>query len=937
MRLGVFGAVVLLVGFGGTLEAQDVNVGPLGIAEQSTTGFGGDASRGNDGNTDGTYGNASVTHTDNGDLEPWWRIDLLDIYPLTRIVLWNRTDCCSERLSNFEVSVLDEDLGEVFLEVFFEDGGFPEPGQPFEIVLPEGTEGAYVQVALVPPGVDGQFFLSLAEVQVFTSADVELPPTIDGQPQGGRIAVGDSFDFTVSANGTEPLTYQWIHDGTEIDGATEATYSIASATLDDAGSYEVIVTNVAGEARSNLVVLTVAPGPNLARCGVASQSSLGFGGTPERAIDGNVSGVYNQGSVTHTATGDLEPWWQVQLQRESTIASIAIWNRTDCCSDRLTNFSVSIFSEGGDLEFEEIYFNDGLFPDTTVGPFIVDLGGPVTGNLVRVAFVDPDLRDPAQLFMSLAEVEVFGAEGEECEALSLAHRDAARVSQTSTLGGFIPELGVDGNLDNFTHTLAADDAPHWQVDLGDMLEIEEIRLVNRRGCCPSRLRDIIVTILDASGENVLFESDLLNPENEIGGSQASAGPDELVVALEPTVTGQIVRVERVPDPDLSGSNGEGNADEGTVLSLAEVFVFGPSDCEVGDTHCNGLDIVAEPEDGGPGIYTFEVDSSDDSGNPIRYLVSAVNTENPGVNDITLDTTNATFGLNLGFGDWEIEVTATDGTRCDAPAADATCTATVTIERDPCQLSLRPEAVATQSSTGFGGAPQRAIDGNTSGTYNDGSSTHTATGDPDPWWEVDLGDELSIGRIVLWNRIDCCSARLTDFQVSVLDADREVVFEDFFFEDFGTFPDTAVDGFEIIVGDVEGQIVRINFTDPSIHDPAQLFLTLSEVQIFCADGMVDGVGPFKRGDCNQDGTNLGSPTDGIFLLTFLFAGGRAPDCLAACDMDADGQVPGTPTDALFYFNFNFLGGQAMQEPLRECGISRRPEDIALGCENPEGCN
>ena len=99
---------------------------------------------------------------------------------------------------------------------------------------------------------------------------------------------------------------------------------------------------------------------------------------------------------------------------------------------------------------------------------------------------------------------------------------------------------------------------------------------------------------------------------------------------------------------------------------------------------------------------------------------------------------------------------------------------------------------------------------------------------------------------------------------------------------------------------------------------------------------EGVGPFLRGDCNQDGDNVGSPTDGIFLLTFLFSGGLRPFCIAACDFDGNGSVSGDPTDALFFFNFNFLGGPPMQPPLRDCAVSSRAGDIALGCDDPRGC-
>ena len=58
--------------------------------------------------------------------------------------------------------------------------------------------------------------------------------------------------------------------------------------------------------------------------------------------------------------------------------------------------------------------------------------------------------------------------------------------------------------------------------------------------------------------------------------------------------------------------------------------------------------------------------------------------------------------------------------------------------------------ATQSSVGSNGAPERAIDGNTSGVYEDDTVTHTAT-EANPWWEVDLGGVKSVDMIVLYNR------------------------------------------------------------------------------------------------------------------------------------------------------------------------------------------
>ena len=61
--------------------------------------------------------------------------------------------------------------------------------------------------------------------------------------------------------------------------------------------------------------------------------------------------------------------------------------------------------------------------------------------------------------------------------------------------------------------------------------------------------------------------------------------------------------------------------------------------------------------------------------------------------------------------------------------------------------------ATQSSTANGGAASKAIDGNKSGKYGDGGQTHTEENSTNPWWEVDLGVEVPIDSIVVWNRTD----------------------------------------------------------------------------------------------------------------------------------------------------------------------------------------
>ena len=83
--------------------------------------------------------------------------------------------------------------------------------------------------------------------------------------------------------------------------------------------------------------------------------------------------------------------------------------------------------------------------------------------------------------------------------------------------------------------------------------------------------------------------------------------------------------------------------------------------------------------------------------------------------------------------------------------------------------------ATQSSTAYGGEASRAIDGNTSGSYNDGGQTHTAEDETNPWWEVDLKKEYTIESITIYNRTDDgLGKRLNGFTLKVLADDHKTV-------------------------------------------------------------------------------------------------------------------------------------------------------------------
>jgi hypothetical protein len=84
-----------------------------------------------------------------------------------------------------------------------------------------------------------------------------VPPGIISPPQSQTIAKGENAIFTVTANGTQPLNYQWRFNGTNLAGATGTSYTRLNAQPAEAGPYTVVVTNVAGTITSAPATLTV--------------------------------------------------------------------------------------------------------------------------------------------------------------------------------------------------------------------------------------------------------------------------------------------------------------------------------------------------------------------------------------------------------------------------------------------------------------------------------------------------------------------------------------------------------------------------------------------------------------------------------------------------------------------------------------------------------
>src|SRR5207344_2725343 len=84
-----------------------------------------------------------------------------------------------------------------------------------------------------------------------------VAPTISSQPTNLTVIAGGTAAFSVGANGSAPISYQWQHANTNLPGANSSILTILNAQTSDAGAYHVIVTNLGGNITSQDAILTV--------------------------------------------------------------------------------------------------------------------------------------------------------------------------------------------------------------------------------------------------------------------------------------------------------------------------------------------------------------------------------------------------------------------------------------------------------------------------------------------------------------------------------------------------------------------------------------------------------------------------------------------------------------------------------------------------------
>jgi PKD repeat protein len=133
----------------------------------------------------------------------------------------------------------------------FGDGG---TGSGVSILHQYTAVGGYTATLTVTDD-DGALTTTTATITVTEPA---IPPSIVTHPSPQTVDEGQTATFSVTAQGTAPLSYQWRKNGGDLSGANSSTYTTPPTSLaDDGATYDCVVSNSAGAVTSSPATLSV--------------------------------------------------------------------------------------------------------------------------------------------------------------------------------------------------------------------------------------------------------------------------------------------------------------------------------------------------------------------------------------------------------------------------------------------------------------------------------------------------------------------------------------------------------------------------------------------------------------------------------------------------------------------------------------------------------
>jgi hypothetical protein len=153
-----------------------------------------------------------------------------------------------------------------------------------------------------------------SNVAMLTVNPVPMAPSITAEPANQTVMAGQTATFSVSATGSDSLSYQWQRNAMPIGGAISSSYTTAATTISENGAqFTVVVSDLAGRVTSNAAILTVNATPvapsittqpisQTVNAGQTATFSVTASGTAPLSYQWHKNGAIISGAISATYT-----------------------------------------------------------------------------------------------------------------------------------------------------------------------------------------------------------------------------------------------------------------------------------------------------------------------------------------------------------------------------------------------------------------------------------------------------------------------------------------------------------------------------------------------------------------------------------------------------------------------------------------------------------
>lgn len=469
------------------------------------------------------------------------------------------------------------------------------------------------------------------------------------------------------------------------------------------------------------VIVRDTNGINIAPLGTATQSTTWQGNSGGRiaqvAIDRNADGDWYRNSVSATADGDPLPWWQLELPSEIDIQSIELYNRTDGAQVRLGNLQIIVRDGAGNITWRR---NNDDFTGRIFEAFGLESDNSRSTNV--------DVSNVTGTVQAL-EVTILAGNVSGTPLLwSPDHRSVELELVPDTLNRYRPRT-----------TLPEIETPNgrWQLQFETAPGSPEVSITEWQ----LRVESLNLAALVSDLPQVALYANVIDGREEFSIELQFRTP-----AAKSTVQTLFSSANEFSDNEFTVFlHSDGRIE--VVDQGASTFWQMPFNAANNQWHhltvirrASNIDVVTGNGTALTAVTQHIATTSIDTAQPVRGKIVRIEKRFIDENILSL-----------------AEV----------------------VVRDSNGVNVAVLGTATQSTTriGSGGnVASKANDGDTNGSWNHGSVTHTAPNQTDAsaWWQVELPEEIDISRLEIFNRTDGSQSRLSNTRVLVLDANGNQV-------------------------------------------------------------------------------------------------------------------------------------------------------------------